>query len=400
MTADPHARRAADALAGLAPRPRTAAPIGRAEREARLARARACMAEHGCDALLVVAGDSLRYFTGIPWSPTERMVALVLPRSAPPFVIAPEFERGSLQAVLQIEAEYLPWEEHEHPAERVAEALRARGARTLALDPQAPYAMALQLQRFGASLRIVDGAPIIDDGRMRKSSTELALIQEAMSITLEVHRLAASILAPGIAASQVVRFIDDAHRRLAGSGSTFCAVQFGEATAYPHGLPGDQRLAEDDLVLIDTGCRIDGYHSDITRTYAVGRPDPAQAEVWAVERAAQQAAFDAVHPGVPCEEIDNVARRVLEQAGFGPDYKLPGLPHRTGHGLGLSIHEPAYLVRGDRTPLAPGMCFSNEPMIVVPGRFGVRLEDHFFVTEHGAQWFTPPSVALDRPFAD
>jgi len=157
-------------------------------------------------------------------------------------------------------------------------------------------------------------------------------------------------------------------------------------------------LREGDVVLVDTGCAVEGYNSDITRTYVFGTPSEEQRRVWDAEKEAQQAAFDAVRPGVPCEEIDHAARRVLERRGFGPDYKLPGLPHRTGHGIGLSIHEAPYLVRGDGTPLRPGMCFSNEPMIVVPGRFGIRLEDHFHVTQHGAAWFTEPMPSIDEPF--
>jgi Xaa-Pro dipeptidase len=196
----------------------------------------------------------------------------------------------------------------------------------------------------------------------------------------------------------VKRFIDDAHRALGAPGYTFCAVQFGTATAFPHGLPGDQALADDQLVLVDTGCAIHGYQSDITRTYAFGRVGDDIRATWALEKEAQAAAFAAVRPGVPCEAVDAAARAVLERAGLGPDYRLPGLPHRTGHGIGLSIHEPAYLVRGDTTPLAPGMCFSNEPMIVVPERYGIRLEDHFYVTEDGAAWFTEPQPSIDRPF--
>jgi len=192
--------------------------------------------------------------------------------------------------------------------------------------------------------------------------------------------------------------LDEAHRALGASGSSFCIVQFGRSTAFPHGLPGDVRLAEGDMVLIDTGCTVGGYNSDITRSYAFGEPDAEQRRVWNAEREAQQAAFDAVRPGVPCEAIDAAARAVLERHGFGPGYRLPGLPHRTGHGIGLSIHEAPYLVRGDKTSLAPGMCFSNEPMIVVPGRFGIRLEDHFHVTEDGAAWFTEPSPSIDAPF--
>ena len=195
------------------------------------------------------------------------------------------------------------------------------------------------------------------------------------------------------------RFLDTAHRALgADNGNSFCAVQFARATAYPHGLPGDQTLREGDLVLIDTGCLVQGYNADITRTYVFGEPTGEQRRIWDIEHAAQGAAFDAVRPGVPCETIDNVARAVLEKHSLGPNYALPGLPHRTGHGIGLSIHEPPYLVRGDKTPLAPGMCFSNEPMIVLPDDFGIRLEDHFYVTEDGAAWFTQPSPSIDAPF--
>lgn len=367
--------------------------IGAGERSDRLARARALTAEQGADALLVTAGASLRYFTGVGWSPTERLVALLLPVDGEPIVICPAFERGSLLAELEIAADLRLWEEDEDPHALVVQALPA-GA-TLALDPLLPYAAARPL---GTRLVLQDGATIIDALRMIKSPAELALMTQAKAMTLEVQRRAARILAPGIRASEVKRFIDDAHRALGAPGSTFCAVQFGTATAFPHGLPGDQLLAEDQLVLVDTGCAIHGYQSDITRTYAFGRVDDDIRATWALEKEAQAAAFAAVRPGVPCEAVDAAARRVLEGAGLGPDYRLPGLPHRTGHGIGLSIHEPAYLVRGDTTPLAPGMCFSNEPMIVVPDRYGIRLEDHFHVTADGAAWFTEPQLSIDRPF--
>ncbi|EZP49909.1 M24 family metallopeptidase [Sphingomonas sp. RIT328] len=367
--------------------------IGAGERSDRLARARALTAEQGADALLVTAGASLRYFTGVGWSPTERLVALLLPVDGEPIVICPAFERGSLLAELEIAADLRLWEEDEDPHALVVQALPA-GA-TLALDPLLPYAAA---RRLGTRLVLQDGATIIDALRMIKSPAELALMAQAKAMTLEVQRRAARILAPGIRASEVKRFIDDAHRALGAPGSTFCAVQFGTATAFPHGLPGDQLLAEDQLVLVDTGCAIHGYQSDITRTYAFGRVDDDIRATWALEKEAQAAAFAAVRPGVPCEAVDAAARRVLEGAGLGPDYRLPGLPHRTGHGIGLSIHEPAYLVRGDTTPLAPGMCFSNEPMIVVPDRYGIRLEDHFHVTADGAAWFTEPQPSIDRPF--
>lgn len=383
------------------PLPNRPAAITNAEYATRLERARELMRDAGADALLVTAGMSLRWFSGIGWGASERLVAMLLTQDGEPLLIAPAFEEGSLDAVLRIHADKHLWEEHEDPHALVARLLTERGARTLALDPDAAFRVHTGLRRHLAADAIVDAQSIIDGCRMRKSATELALMQHACNITLQVHRLAAGIAREGIGTDELTRFIDDAHRALgADGGSTFCIVQFGHATAFPHGIPGVQHLREGELVLIDTGCSVDGYNSDVTRTWIFGEADAEQRRIWTLERAAQQAAFDAVHPGVACEDVDQAARKVLEAAGLGPDYRLPGLPHRTGHGCGLSIHEAPYLVRGNALPLMPGMCCSNEPMIVLPERFGVRLEDHFFVTEHGAQWFTPPSVAIDRPFAD
>jgi Xaa-Pro dipeptidase len=386
-------------LAALAPWPTPAPSITAAERAERLARARVLMAELGADALIVGAGASLRYFAGVGWNATERLVAMILPREGRPAMICPRFELGSLEASLGIEADIVLWEEHESPYALAAGVLAGFGARTLALDPALPFFTVDGLRLAAPDLAPVNAAPIVDGCRMIKSPAELALMSQAKAMTLEVQRRAARILATGITTTAVRRFIDQAHRALgADDGSSFCAVQFGVASAYPHGLPGEQRLAVGDIVLIDTGCKVQGYNSDITRTYVFGEASPEQRRVWEIEKRAQAAAFAAVKPGVPCEEIDAVARRVLQAEGFGPDYALPGLPHRTGHGIGLSIHEAPYLVRGDRTPLAPGMCFSNEPMIVVPDAFGVRLEDHFHVTAEGAAWFTDPQPSLDAPF--
>ncbi|MFS0772427.1 M24 family metallopeptidase [Sphingomonas sp. 1P08PE] len=385
---------AAAQLAAIAPPAVRVPAIAAAEYAARLDRARALTDAAGAAALLVHTGASLRYFTGVPWGATERMVALLLPVAGTPVMICPRFERGSLEADLMIPADLRLWEEDEDPVALVADAAAGRGP--IAVDPLMPFAWTEKLRRTGAVP--VDGAPVIDGCRMVKSAAELACLQEAKTMTLEVQRRAAAILRPGIAASEVIRFIDAAHHAIGGGGSFFCAVQFGRATAFPHDLPGDQQLADDELVLIDTGCRVHGYHSDITRTYAFGTVAQEVRDIWDVEHAAQAAAFAAAAPGVPCQAVDAAARVVLEQAGLGPDYRLPGLPHRTGHGIGLSIHEPANLVRGDTTPMAPGMCFSNEPMIVVPDRFGIRLEDHFHVTDTGAAWFTEPQPSIDRPF--
>lgn len=388
----------AQADAQLQPWPRTAAPIAADEYTQRLERARRALRDEGADALLVTAGASLRYFAGIGWGASERLVALLLTARGDPILVCPAFEQGSLDAVLRIPAELRLWEEHEDPHALVAQAMAERGARVLALDPAAAWGVAARLRdAFGDEMR--DAGAIVDACRMCKSPAELALMQQACNMTLHVQRLAAAIAHEGISTTALAAFIDRAHRALgADGGSTFCIVQFGHATAYPHGIPGEQHLREGDLVLIDTGCSVHGYNSDITRTWIFGRPTARQAQIWALERAAQQAAFDAVRPGASCESIDAAARAVLERNGLGPGYHLPGLPHRTGHGCGLAIHEAPYLVRGNRTALQPGMCCSNEPMIVLPGEFGIRLEDHFHVTDAGAAWFTPPSPAIDVPF--
>ncbi len=388
-------------LAGLDPWANPASAITSTERAERLSRAQSLMDYLGADALIVGAGPSLRYFAGVAWNATERLVAMILPRAGGPVMICPRFELGSLEAALGVDARIVLWEEHESPYALAARVLSEIGVETLAIDPALSFFTFDGLRTAAPELSTLSGAPIIDGCRMIKSPAELALLSQAKRMTLEVHRRAAKVLAAGITTTAVRRFIDQAHRALgADDGSSFCAVQFGQASAYPHGIPGEQHLHEGDIVLIDTGCRVQGYNSDITRTYVFGQPSAEQRRVFDVEKRAQAAAFAAVKPGVPCEEIDAVARRVLEAEGFGPGYELPGLPHRTGHGIGLSIHEAPYLVRGDKTPLQPGMCFSNEPMIVLPQTFGVRLEDHFYVTQDGAAWFTEPQPSLEQPFAE
>ncbi|MDM7927296.1 M24 family metallopeptidase [Blastomonas fulva] len=389
---------AVEQLATITPWATPAAPITQDERLARIEKARRLTRDSGADALLIAAGSSLRYFAGVPWGGTERLVAMLIPVTGDPVMIAPHFELGSLQAEMQISTDYRLWQEDQSPTALVADMCRGWGADTLAIDPALPFLFVDRIARDAPALTLVSGAPAIDGCRMHKSPAEIALMQQAKTMTLEIHRRAALILREGIRASEVVRFIDEGHRKIGGAPSTFCMVQFGHGTAFPHGVPGDPQLREGDMVLIDTGTTVQGYHSDITRSYVFGTPDDEQRRIWDLEHAAQGAAFAAAQPGHACESVDQAARDVLEAGGLGPDYNLPGLPHRTGHGIGLSIHEPAYLVRGDKTPLATGMCFSNEPMIVIPDRFGIRLEDHFYMADDGPRWFTQPQVAIDAPF--
>lgn len=386
---------AAAELAALAPWPSPAAGISPDERLLRLARARALTRDLGCTALLVNAGASLNYFLGVPWGPSERLVALLLPADGEPLLICPHFERGSIEAELKLPVDLRLWQEHESPHALVGQAMRDLGGGRLAVDPALSFEAVTRLGRE-TGLELVEAGPVIHGCRMVKSTAEIALMQQAKSMTLQVQQATARMLREGISTGEVRDFIAAAHRRVGAAGSSFVIVQFGRGTAFPHGLPGEQVLRDGDLVLVDTGCYVQGYQSDITRTYVFGQATAEQQRIWDIEKEAQAAAFARVEIGLPCEAVDAAARGVLAKHGLGPDYDLPGTPHRTGHGIGLSIHEPAYLVRGDRTPLAAGMCFSNEPMIVVPDRFGVRLEDHMYVTEAGARWFTPPQPAIDR----
>ena len=388
------------ALEAIAAPSLRAARIDKSEREARVSRLRAQMEERGVDAVFLVAGSNLLYFAGVPWGLTERLVGLVISRDHA-VAICPKFEDSAFLPVLQIDADCHYWEEDEDPNALAAEILVDLGVKSVAVDPNCPLWLFERIKTAAPSIALGNAEPITTALRAIKSESELALLREAKQMTLEVHRHAARILHKGIRASEVRAFIDSAHRAIgADGGNTFCAVQFGEGTSHPHGVPGDPALEEGDVVLIDTGCSVDGYKSDITRTYAFGAPSAEAQRIWEIEKEAQQAAFDAAMPGVPCGDIDRTARRVLESHGLGPDYRLPGLPHRTGHGIGLDIHEGPYLMLADKTPLAPGMCFSNEPMIVVPGQFGVRLEDHFYMTETGAAWFTEPQPSFTDPFGD
>ncbi len=367
------------------------------ERQARLIRLRSAIEEAGLGGMLLGPTESLRYFTGLVWHASERLLgALVTPKGL--YYIVPGFEQSRVESLPHLPGEICVWQEEESSAALVASLLGA--GETLAVDDAVALFVYHALARTLGAGRLVDGGPMIRSQRLRKSPAEIAIIQYAMNLTLDVHKRAHSILKPGIRASEVVRFIDDEHRaRGADGGSTFCIVSFGQATSLPHGADGDQVLKSGDVVLVDTGCRIDGYHSDLTRTYMLDEPTEEFTRIWTMEREAQQAVFDAAKIGAPCESLDDAARAVLTRHGLGPDYRLPGLPHRAGHGLGLEIHEEPFIVRGNPTLLAEGMCFSNEPMIVVPDRFGVRLEDHIHMTASGPEWFTLPARGPAEPFA-
>ncbi|MGA4632714.1 M24 family metallopeptidase [Pseudomonas solani] len=389
------------ALAGLRDMTAGSSAIGLAEYQARIERAQALMQAQGIAALYLNAGSNLRYFTGVQWHPSERLVGALLPASGALEYIAPAFEEGTVRDFQVVPGAIRTWQEHENPYRLLLDMLAglnlAADAR-VALCPSLPFFMFDGIRREGSAYDFIDGARVTGHCRQRKSAAEIALMQRAKDMTLEVHKAAASILRAGISTTEVEEFIHQAHRKVGAPGSYFCIVLFGPASAFPHGVREPQVLKDGDMVLVDTGCKLHGYISDITRSYVFGTPSERQRTFWDFEKAAQLHAFEAARLGAPCESVDAAARRSLEANGLGPDYQLPGLPHRTGHGIGLDIHEGPYLVRGDATPLEPGMCFSNEPMICVPGEFGIRLEDHFYMAEDGPRWFTQPSHSIDDPF--
>lgn len=371
-------------------------PIPASEYARRIERARALMREQDVGALILLPGSNMAYFTGLHGHPSERLTAAVVPLRGDVVWITPQFEEPRLRLDVG-DCRIITWQEDEDPFRKLARALSAV-ENSIAVDEGAPYWAAHRLTGALTPRSVVPAATITSTCRRRKSPTEIAIIDHVMNLTLEVHRAAARILYAGITSAAVEQFIDEAHKKVAGRGSTFCIVSFGEATAYPHGGPAHQVLQDGDMVLIDTGTSLHGYKSDITRSYVFGTPNERQRFVWEAEKEAQLTAFAAARLGAPCEAVDNAARAALARRGFGPDYEVPGLPHRTGHGLGLDLHEHPYLVRGNREPLEPGMCFSNEPMLCLYGEFGVRLEDHFHMTDDGPRWFTEPAIAIDRPF--
>ena len=371
-------------------------PITHEERQQRLSALQDNLPAFELDAVMITPGASMRYFFGLTWRETERLVCAVVSAQQVVF-ICPKFEDTALLAALTKPHDCAWWEEHEDPRNVVTTVLAENDCHRVGVDPSCSYGQVFALGNL-TSATLTSAGPIIQSLRAQKSASELALMQAAKSLTLDVHIAIFEWIKPGMHMSDVIAEIDRLHR-LGGAdnGNFFCAVQFGEGTSHPHGVPGDPVLEKGELVLIDTGCTIDGYHSDITRTYALDKQDDRVEALWDLEKEAQAAAFDAAQIGTPCGDVDAAARAVLAAHGLGPDYHLPGLPHRTGHGIGLEIHEGPYLVRGDETPLATGMCFSNEPMIVVPGHYGIRLEDHFYMTDTGAQWFTEPQKSLYQP---
>jgi Xaa-Pro aminopeptidase len=385
-----------------------ARPITNDERRARIEKAKRLMAGEKIDALVLTPGTSLVYFTNLRWSGGERLFACVIPAKGEPFFVCPAFEEDRAREQIALgpfgggRADVRTWQEDESPYELLARGLKDRGAGTgsIGIEENAKFVWSNGIAAAASGAKIVSGIPITAGCRMIKDGHELELMQLASTATLKVYEAVYRALQPGMTQNQVSDLIDVAYRRIGFRGGA--SVQTGEFTALPHGSTTPQVIREGTIIMVDDGCTVEGYQSDITRTFVIGKASDKAKSVFDIVRKAQSVALNAAKPGVPLESIDAVARGVITGAGFGPGFKY--FSHRLGHGIGMDGHEWPYLVKNDmfgwtKTLAArPGMTFSDEPGIYIRGEFGVRLEDDMVITADGAKLFTPQSESLENPF--
>jgi Xaa-Pro dipeptidase len=382
------------ALAAVA----AAKPIGPAERQARIAKLQKLLADAHVGALIVESGSTLDYFTGVQWRRSERTTAAVIPARGEVVLVTPFFEEPSVHETLGVPGDVRTWNEHESPFQVIAGALKDRGAASgdVAFEDTTRAFIVDGVLAANPALRRVSGTGLVRACRLIKSPAEIALMKAANLITLEALRRTHAGVKPGMVPAQIEAMMARETRALGGVVA-FNDVLINEASAYPHGSRQPQTVREGSIVLIDTGCSVHGYQSDITRTWVVGQATARQRKVWDTVKRGQEVALETAKPGVPVGAIDDAVRAYYEKEGWGPGYKLPGLSHRTGHGIGMDVHESPYLVHGDTTPLEAGMCFSDEPGIYIPGEFGVRLEDCWHMTPTGAELFTPLAKSIESP---
>jgi Xaa-Pro dipeptidase len=376
-------------------------PIADDERRARIAKAQRLMEEQKIDAIFMEGGTSSFYFVGMRWGQSERTFGVVIPAKGPIAYVCPGFEEDRARELIKpaFGDQVRVWQEDESPYQVIGKIVTDRGVRfrRIGIEERVRFFIADGIRR-DSGLEIVDATPVTAGCRMFKSPAEIALMQRANDVTLAAYKAGLATLREGMTQDDLARNIVSGFGRLGFRGNV--SVQFGKWTALPHGSATPQRLHEGDVVMIDDGVTCEGYQADITRTTVFGRPTRRQIDVWEIEKRAQAAAFKAISIGATCESVDAAARKVIVDAGFGPGYSVPGLPHRTGHGIGLDGHEWTNFVKGNKTPIQPGMCFSDEPMLAIPGEFGIRLEDDVYIADDGPRFFTKPSVAIDRPFAE
>ena len=378
-----------------------ARPISNDERRQRLERARELMRQNHLDAIFVMSGTSLVYFTGIRWSGGERTFAMILPVKGDPFFVCPGFEEGRGRE--QIERgpfekniEVRTWQEDESPYERVAQGLRDRGiaSGTVGIEETVRYVFAAGVGAASPQIKITSATPVTAGCRQIKSAHELELMRLASKVTLLAYAAAWEAAKPGMTQFQFGQLVSAAHSRLGFQGGA--SVQVAEYSALPHGSVTPQVIKENAIILIDGGCSVEGYESDLSRTFVLGKPTEKMQQVFDIVHAAQQAALKQAKPGVQAQSVDAAARDLITSKGYGPDYKY--FTHRVGHGLGMDGHEWPYLVRGNTLPLQANMTFSDEPGVYIRGEFGVRLEDDMHITEDGAELLTPVSNSLEKPF--
>ena len=404
---------AAAPLLGAAARPATASatpfgdlrsltleaqPISVDERRARIAKLQGLMQQRKAAALPIESGSTLEYFTGIRWHRSERTTAALIPAHGELVVVTPAFEEPSVRETLQVGGEVRAWNEHESPFELIVQGLRSRGVDSgiLAVESTTRFFIVDGIRQISKAYEIISGDALVRGCRLLKSPAELALMQVANDVTIEALRFVHARVQSGMSSTEIAALMQGATAALGGSPE-FALVLLNEASAYPHGSLQAQAVRQGSIILMDCGCSVHGYQSDISRTWVFGAADARQRKVWNTVKRGQQIALETAAIGTPVGKLDDAVRSYYEHEGWGPGYRLPGLSHRTGHGIGLDGHEPAYLVHGDATPLQSGMCFSDEPGLYIPGEFGVRLEDCWYMTPTGPRTFTPLAKSIEEP---
>jgi len=356
------------------------------------------MTDNGIAAMFLEGGTSMFYYTGVRWGNSERTFGVVIPAKGELAWVTPAFEEQRARELIKFSNDVRVWQEDESPYEVIAGILRDRGAANgkVGFEERVRFFIFDGVRQRLSSAQYVTATPVTAGCRMIKSPAEIALMQRANDITLQAIADGFKSMKEGMTNQELGANVAAATRKLGGIADGALVI-FGKYTAFPHGSVQPQKLRENDVVLIDAGCTVEGYTSDITRTTVFGKPTQRMRDVWETEKKAQNAAFAAAKVGATCESVDSAARKVITDAGFGPGYKTPGLPHRTGHGIGLDGHEWTNFVKGNTTKIQPGMCFSDEPTIVIYGEFGIRLEDCLHVTESGPRFFSKQSESIELP---
>jgi Xaa-Pro dipeptidase len=369
------------------------------ERMARVAKAQKLMQESGIDALLLESGSSLVYFLGVRWRRSERFTGALIPAEGEIAIVTPYFEEPSIRESMTFGDDVRTWHEHENPFALIASVLADRGLKSgkIAVEETVRHFIVDGVQQAASSFEMVSGKSVTRGCRMYKSSAELALMQAANNVTIAAYSHVHGQVEEGMSPSDISGLMNKATMALGGKAN-FSGVLLNEASAYPHGTDQPQVVKDGGIILMDCGCEVHDYESDISRTWVYGEPTKKQRDVWDTVKRGQELAMETATVGTPAGKVDDVVRAYYESKGYGPGYKTPGLSHRLGHGIGMDGHEPVNFVHGESTAIAAGMCFSNEPGIYAFGEFGVRLEDCLYITEDGPQLFTELSPSIDKPF--